>query len=467
MKEKNRSSIPLLKLLFLIFLFSHPLFSQTKIYISHIGDTPVRDREISINEKEDVAGLITFHKKDSSEFLLQLAWRRVGEDTWWIHKQTIPVNHSTVKTFDWKFLAVPLGTDFDYKKGLELIAFVVTKAEPLPEGIIDYQSLLYLSDAVSNQVTVIRNPKNPSLQLIRPRVRIEQIAGQPFRPGAKHEVGLQAILYGEVRKPTAGLLRLVVQPLSREEHRVIDSEPLIRQGFWSAKIDFTEYGFDQESEFIIFAVITRQELPRGRGIPLREWNTYLQSHIINTSLPLRAIRVDIPLAKNQAGVKILSIDNTSVDGQTPRRVKSRCGVKGMLLGRPLNKGESVWVLATNDYEEEKWRVLGKASIKTGRYWELAPQALGGSGEYLRVLAVIAENKAESLNMKDIEENIAFSPPVRVVTYDQPPLQVAINTIDKQSIHPGREMMAYQVAGIEGTVSGRPLEADDKVWILKI
>jgi hypothetical protein len=133
----------------------------------------------------------------------------------------------------------------------------------------------------------------------------------------------------------------------------------------------------------------------------------------------------------------------------------------MLLGRPLNKGESVWVLATNDYEEEKWRVLGKASIKTGRYWELAPQALGGSGEYLRVLAVIAENKAESLNMKDIEENIAFSPPVRVVTYDQPPLQVAINTIDKQSIHPGREMMAYQVAGIEGTVSGRPLEADDK------
>jgi hypothetical protein len=84
-----------------------------------------------------------------------------------------------------------------------------------------------------------------------------------------------------VRKPTAGLLRLVVQPLSREEHRVIDSEPLIRQGFWSAKIDFTENGFDQESEFIIFAVITRQELPRGRGIPLREWNTYLQSHILH------------------------------------------------------------------------------------------------------------------------------------------------------------------------------------------
>ena len=48
----------------------------------------------------------------------------------------------------------------------------------------------------------------------------------------------------------------------------------------------------------------------------------------------------------------------------------------MLLGRPLSKDEAVWLLVTEEYGNNQWRVLGKASIKNGRYWELSPQVLG-------------------------------------------------------------------------------------------
>lgn len=454
-------------LFFSILLLTASAFARIDLQITHIGEAQVTDSEIWVNEEEDIAGNILFNGTDNTESLLQLAWRRVGDDTWWIHKQTMIFNNPPPKILEWKFLDVPLGSEFDYKKGLELVAFLVGKDKPLPEGIIDYHSLLYLSKAVSNQVTLIRNPKNPSLLLVTPRIRIDKIAGQPFRPGAVHEAGLQAILYGEARKPTASLIRVVVQPLSSDEYWVIDNEPLIRQGSWSAKVDFTEYGFDEESEFIVFAVITREELPRGRGIPLNEWRAYLQNQIISATPTVRVTRVDIPLAKNQAGVRILSVDNFSVDSNSRQEVKSRCGMKGMLLGRPLSKDEAVWLLVTEEYGNNQWRVLGKASLKNGRYWELSPQVLGGSGEYLRILAVIAKDRVESLNKEDIEENIAFSRPVHIITQDQPALRVDIKTIDKQAVQTAAEMQVYQVSEIEGEVSGRPLEKDDKVWILKM
>jgi len=247
----------------------------------------------------------------------------------------------------------------------------------------------------------------------------------------------------------------------------MENEPLIRLGSWSAKVDFTEYGFDEESEFIVLAVITREELPRGRGIPLNQWRGYLQNQIIGTTPAVRVTRVDIPLAKNQVGVRILSVDNFSVDSNSRQEVKSRCGMKGMLLGRPLSKDEAVWLLVTEEYGANQWRVLGKASIKNGRYWELSPQVLGGSGEYLRILAVVAKDREESLNKEDIEENIAFSRPVHVLTQDQPALRVNIKTIDSQPVPASAAMQVYQVSEIAGEVTGRPLEEDDKVWILKM
>jgi len=184
-------------LFFVILLLTVSALAQIDLQITHVGEMQVTDSEIWVNEEEDVTGNILFNGIDSTESLLQLAWRRANEDTWWIHKQTILFNNSSAKILDWKFIDVPLGSEFDYKRNLELVAFLVSKDKPLPEGIIDYHSLLYLSKAVSNQVTLLRNSKNPSLLLITPRIRIDKIAGQPFRPGAVHEVGLQAILYGE------------------------------------------------------------------------------------------------------------------------------------------------------------------------------------------------------------------------------------------------------------------------------
>ncbi len=441
--------------------------AQPEVRIVGVGDSLVDRPGIRVNTNEDIYGTLAFSASDTAAILLQLAWRRQGEDTWWIHPQSLNFSPLPQKTTPWKFSGVALGGDFDANKTLELLAFATGKERPAPEGVIDYYSLLHLSKAVSNPALLQRNPKTPSLLLIIPRIRIEAIDGQAIRPGARHEAGLQALLTGEVRKPSPGLLRVVVQPLSRQEHWISEDEPLVREGRWSAKVDFGAKDFETESEFILFAVIAREELPRGRAISLPEWRAYLQTRVIAATPAIRISRVETPLAKNALEVKILSINDNLVDGKLRWRVNPRSGVKGTLQGRPLGKDEAVWLLATDDFADRPWRVLGKASLKSERYWELSPRLLGVTGDYLKLIAVVAASAGQSLNPQEIEENAAFSPPVHLVLSDEPPLRVTIEAIDRQKAAPGRELQVYRVSGIEGSISGRPPEADDKVWILKM
>lgn len=452
---------------FTLLVWCVPLPAQPEVRIVGVGDSLVGEPGIRVNVNEDIYGTLAFSASDTAAILLRLAWRRQGEDTWWIHPQSLNFSPLPPKTTQWKFNGVALGSDFDANKTLELLAFATGKERPAPEGVIDYYSLLHLSKAVSNPVLLQRNPKTPSLLLIIPRVRIETIDGQAIRPAARHEAGLQALLTGEVRKPSPGLLRVVVQPLSRQEHWVSEDEPLVRDGRWSAKVDFGSKDFETESEFILFAVIAREELPRGRAISLPEWRAYLQTRVIAATPAIRVSRVETPVAKNALEVKILSINDNLVDNKLRWRVNPRSGVKGTLQGRLVGKDEAVWLLATDDFADHPWRVLGKASLKSERYWELSPRLLGVTGDYLKLLAVVAASAGQSLNSQEIEENVAFSPPVHLVLSDEPPLRVAIEAIDRQKAVPGRELQVYRISGIEGSISGRPPEADDKVWILKM
>lgn len=452
---------------FTLLVWCVPLPAQPEVRIVGVGDSLVGEPGIRVNVNEDIYGTLAFSASDTAAILLRLAWRRQGEDTWWIHPQSLNFSPLPPKTTQWKFNGVALGSDFDANKTLELLAFATGKERPAPEGVIDYYSLLHLSKAVSNPVLLQRNPKTPSLLLIIPRVRIEAIDGQAIRPAARHEAGLQALLTGEVRKPSPGLLRVVVQPLSRQEHWVSEDEPLVRDGRWSAKVDFGSKDFETESEFILFAVIAREELPRGRAISLPEWRAYLQTRVIAATPAIRVSRVETPVAKNALEVKILSINDNLVDNKLRWRVNPRSGVKGTLQGCLLGKDEAVWLLATDDFADHPWRVLGKASLKSERYWELSPRLLGVTGDYLKLLAVVAASAGQSLNSQEIEENVAFSPPVHLVLSDEPPLRVAIEAIDRQKAVPGRELQVYRISGIEGSISGRPPEADDKVWILKM
>ena len=90
-----------------------------------------------------------------------------------------------------------------------------------------------------------------------------------------------------------------------------------------------------------------------------------------------------------------------------------------------------------------------------------------SGEYLKLMAVVAKDGREMLNQKEIEDNTAFSRPVYIITRDDPPIQVKINRIDRQPVEERKALQVYRVSGIEGEVYGRPLEEDDKVWVLKM
>lgn len=461
----NASKIPVY-LFCIFFLLSVHSFSQVSIKITAIGESKTTETEIWVTEKEDISGSIRFDEDDGEDILLQIAWRRAGDDTWWIHKQTIPFQANLAKTHPWNFRGVLLGSEFDYKKTLEIVAFAVPKGEPLPEGIIDYNSLVYLSRAISNQVSVFRKGKTHGRFLVTPRIRIASIDEKAVKARAIYEVGLKALLKGEARKPTDSKIRLVAQPLGSDQYWVMEEEPLIRQGHWSGKMDFVSYGLDTESEFVIFAIITQSDIPQGRPIFQEEWQLYLQTAIISISTIFRVTRVEIPLGKNQIGVKILVVDDLPMNFTSDWEVRPRSNVKGILLGRPLKFDEAVWVLVASEFDDGSWRILGKASLKNGRFWELSPQLLGESGDYLKLIAVIAGKDAVSLNKEKIDESIAFSRPVQVRTQNTPPIIVRIKRVDKQTVGNEEDLSVSHISSVEGSISGRPLATDDKVWILK-
>lgn len=446
-----------------------PVFPQIALQITAIGNTPYDSPEIWVSEKSDISGTVTIARTDSTELVLQTAWRRLNGDTWWVSDQLIPLSGIPGQARDWRFSDVPLGTPFDYKQPLEIVTFAVDKQQPALDGVIDLASLIYLSKAVSRPLLVLRQPKTPANFSVTPRIRIDHLAGQPAHPGATHEVGLQALLSGEVRKPTDSLVRLVVQPLSSDRHWVVEDEPYLRDGHWNGKIDFAVGDLADESEFIVFAVVTREELPRGSAIPLEEWQGYLHHAISGISTLLRVTRVEIPPARNQIGVRILSVGGRMTGPERRAEAQVRSGVKGILSGRPISAAEDVWLLTTRDFRNDSWHLLGKAAIKNGKYWELSPRLLGETGSYIKLMAVVAGRNLEAGTAVDVEACAAFSRPVHLRLQDAPPLEVEIEQVDRQPVAGAGsdELAVYRISGVEGRIGGRPLADEDKVWVLKM
>lgn len=448
-------------------LSAWPACSQVALQITAIGDTPYDSPEIWVSEKSDIAGTVTVARSDSAELVLQTAWRRLNGDTWWVSDQLIPLSGIPGQTRDWRFSDVPLGTPFDYKQPLEIVTFAVDKQQPALDGVIDFASLVYLSKAVSRPLLVLRQPKTPANFSVTPRIRIDQIAGRTASPGATHEVGLRALISGEVRKPTDSLVRLVVQPLNSDRHWVVEDEPYLREGRWSGRIDFAVDGLEAESEFIVFAVVSREELPRGSAIPPEEWQGYLHHTISGISTLLHVTRVEIPPARNQIGVRILSVGGRMASAERRGEVQVRSGVKGILSGRPISATEDVWLLTTRDFRDDNWHLLGKAAIKNGKYWEISPRLLGETGSYIKLMAVVAGRNLTAGAAIDVESCAAFSRPVHLRLQDAPPLEVEIEQIDHHPVASSGGLAVYRISGVEGRVGGRPLEEGDKVWVLKM
>ena len=138
-------------------------------------------------------------------------------------------------------------------------------------------------------------------------------------------------------------------------------------------------------------------------------------------------------------MRILSVDSKPVDTENPWNVNARCGAKGLIFGRAVHRNEAVWVLVTENFEDNPWRVLGKASIKNGRYWELSPKALGNAGAYLKMIAVVSQNTNGQLNTARIEDNVAFSEAIQLVTKDEPPVHIKIDLVDRHQIKNGQNV----------------------------
>lgn len=456
----------LLPFLLLPFLSNH-LVAEPVVTIIRVNDYPAHINRIQVDETGSVDGVILFDEQDSTDILLQFAWRRSAEETWHILPQTLPISPRQQRRHSWAFREITLGDRFDYHQSLDIVVFASGRSRPLPEGVVDFPTVLQHSMAISRQINIFRQSRRQSRYFVTPRIRIQTIAGGEARRDAIHDVGLQAMVSGEVRQPSASAVRLVVQPLNSKDFWVVDNEPIVRNGWWSAKADFTHEDFLEQSEFILYAAIIKDDLPTGERIPMADWRAYLKDRIQGVSPPMRVTRTEIPLAKNQIGLRILSIDNLPVDHRKRWEVRPRSGLKGMLYGRLISPVEAVWLLVADQFGRSQWRVLGRAAVKNKRYWELAPQVIGNSGEYLKIMAVIAKKDIRSLNQKQIDENVAYSATISVLTRDEPPLQVEISSIDRRRVGRSMRLKTEAVSAVEGRVLGRPIGEEEKVWIMKM
>lgn len=458
--------------IFLAIILVTPLFSQIQLKILAIAGQAVSHKSHIVDNTAEIAGSLYSQGALEQDLMVLLAWRRSNEETWWIDKNRQLFAAGSRGRQVWRFPVVALGGEFDFRKSLQLMAIAIPVDRPVAEGIIDYHSLIFLGEALSRPVNLRRKARVHETFRVNPRIRIDHISDRPMIAGQIQEVGLQEIFGGQVRKPTLSRLRLVIQPMESGDYWVMADEPLFRDGFWSAKADFVENGFDAYTDFTVLAVIARKDLPLGRAINRSEWRRLLGKDIIGISPLTQVQRIAVPPARNSIAIRILSVDEQPVSARERREVRLKSGIKGMVSGRVLDPGESVWVLISRQYSADKWQILGEASIKDGRYWELTPINLGPAGTFLKLIAVVAVKQGDQMLVADIEKNLAYSKPIHIKTSETPPLLVNIRRIDQQQIVADADekitsLEVSRVSRVEGTLGGRNVEKNDQVWILRM
>ncbi|MEL6824585.1 MAG: hypothetical protein AAFP70_22735, partial [Calditrichota bacterium] len=119
--------------------------SLVHIEITEIGKP---DQKGLVGAVENVSGTIAVAGDSDQPLMLQLAWRKVGDDTWWISSQSILLAQPSV-TKRWQFQAAELGSGFDARKDLEILVCAIQPEKALPIGAMDYQSLHFATVGVS------------------------------------------------------------------------------------------------------------------------------------------------------------------------------------------------------------------------------------------------------------------------------------------------------------------------------
>ena len=358
-----------------------------------------------VSERVSVAGNFDFDGQ-GERVSVQLAWRRQGEDAWWVSKPSDPIAVAKAGQ-GWTLTDVPIGKAFDFRRQLEMMMIAMPAGKAFPEGITDFNAVILSALARSPRYRVYRGSRSRDVFMITPRVRIDQVDGEGVEPEAHLEVGLKPVLTGEVRRPSDGLLRLVVQPLSGDQLWVLPEDPLVRNGRWIAPVDLALADYAHLTEFLVFAVLSRGELPLDKAIDNQRWGELQAQEIMASSSKIRLTRIEAPLPKGEAALRILAVNDQPVRKGETLAVPSQSLIQGVILGRNLQSNEAIWVLGADPYAKEAWRVLGKAEVlNQGRHWNYAPGELGRPGSFLRIVAIIGPLQRNGLDaFLKPEENI--------------------------------------------------------------
>jgi len=450
----------------LLLVAGAPVSSPVKVEIVSIAGRKVRE-VVEVGALEELAGTLAAISSGlpESTWVLQIARRELGQQDWHILSPLAKLGVAQRK-IQWRLTGVDFGSDLAFGgcgRGFEVMAIVAT--HPLPLSAFDETALSAVA-ALSAPVKVRRQACHiPPLPPPQPNIRIAEIGSRTVDPDGRYEVRMQETLHGEVIKPAGSAVRLVVQPLNGTQRWVMEMDPQISGPRWTGRAQFGRQGLDEWVDFLVYAVVTDPRLPTGRGIKPDEWQRLQRQFFLATSPAILVRRVELP-AGEQGTVEILAIEGKSVVEPGLYLVDRLSGIVGILQGHSRSRNEDVWVLAMERHGDDLWRVLGKASIREHRFWQLPPTTLGEPGALIDLVAVLSPQPIVTLGSDELSHEISISQRVQVVLDDRSPVELLWTCVGGQQAAELEILTVPPFGDLAGLVGGRPLAPAEQVAIFK-
>ncbi len=443
-----------------------PVSSPVKVEIVSIAGRKVR-QVVEVEAQEDMAGTLATISSGlpESTWVLQIARREVGQQDWHILRPLAKLEVAQ-REIQWRLTGVDFGSGLAFGGcGRDFEVMAVAATHPLPLSAFG-EMALSAAAALSAPVKVHRQAcRLPPLPAPQPNIRIAEIGTRAVDPDSRYEVRLQETLHGEVIKTAETVVRLVVQPLNVTARWVMEMDPQISGPRWTGQALFGRQGLDEWVDFLVFAVVTDPRLPTGRGIKPDEWRRLQRQFFLATSPAILVRRVELPEGE-QGTLEILAIEGKSVAEPGLYLVDRLSGIVGILQGHSRSRNEDVWVLAMERHGDDVWRVLGKASIRDHRFWQLPPTTLGKPGALIDLVAVLSPQPIVTLGSDAINHEISISQRVQVILDDRSPVELLWTCVGGQQAAELETLTVPPFGDLAGLVGGRPLAPEEQVTIFK-
>jgi len=286
----------------------------------------------------------------------------------------------------------------DYGKGFEVVAILVRKGADLPEGLVDYDTVLRYALAKTDQVHC-----NMRCEARVEITHVQDVTGEIVQlmpgPAPPLEVGWTATIKGKADRSKDSFVYLVVHPITSDQRWVMEQKGSSDGRDWTETGYFGREGLDTGELFRVQAIVSKRPIAHG-AYPPHDWHR-LEENICGTSSEVLTRRRTGP-----GDLVIEKIDNKVFVGNDPVPSDMECQILGSIENpqpeHMLEPGELVWLLFRPAGDDEQWSVGALAfPLGDGFIWRVPVLKFPKPGRYkLMAVAARTDLPLQNLSQRD-------------------------------------------------------------------